>query len=323
VLRILRAFTFAFLVSTAIPSWAGFIRGQVRFDDGRFADRVVVRLRSDTIAFQDETQTDIQGKFDFDGLRLNIYHLTIEGQGFRSFEKVINISMSKMSYEHITLHLEREPEGKPVPPEDPAAAVNSRADSIPPQARKEFETGQKLLNEKKDAEGGIKHLRKAIQLYDKFPEAHLMLGLVYMDLRKLDESQAALQKATELDSTAPAGYLALGALFNQMKKYDDAEKALTHGLELKPDVAEGQYELAKTYWALGRWQDAEPHAQKAVALTPNMAAAHVLLGNVALRKRDNTAALHEFKEYLRLDPQGPMAAGVAQMIQKIEQNEMK
>jgi len=323
VLGIVRLSILALLVSSTVSSWAGFIRGQVRFNDGRFAEHVVIRLRSDLIAFQDETQTDIQGKFNFDGLRLSTYHLTIEGHGFRLFEKVIDISMSKMSYEQITLHLEREPEAKPVPPEGPAASVKARDDSIPPQARKEFETGQKLLNEKKDAEGGIKHLRKAIQLYDKFPEAHLMLGLVYMDLRKLDESQAALQKATELDSTAPAGYLALGALFNQMKKYDDAEKALTHGLELKPDVAEGQYELAKTYWALGRWQDAEPHAQKAVAITPNMAPVHVLLGNVALRKRDNTAALHEFKEYLRLDPQGPMAAGVAQMIQKIEQNERK
>jgi len=249
--------------------------------------------------------------------------LIIEGQGFRPFEKVIDISMSKMSYEQIILHRERVPESNAVPPEGPAAAVSAHDDSIPPSARKEFETAQRLLNGKKDAEGGLKHLRKAIELYDKYPEAYFTLGLLYMDLRKLDESEAALHKAAELNTSAPGPYLALGALFNQTKKYEDAEKALVGGLELKPDVPEGQYELAKTYWALGRWEEAEPHAQKAVALAPSMAPVHVLLGNVALRRRDNLTALVEFKQYLQLDPKGPMAPGVTEMIQKIEQSQTK
>ncbi len=114
-----------------------------------------------------------------------------------------------------------------------------------------------------------------------------------------------------------------GPCTTQQKKYEDAEKALTHGLELKPDVPAGQYELAKTYWATGKWQDAEPHAQKAAALDPAMAPVHVLLGNIALRKQDPLGALKEFQEYLRLDPKGPMAGGVSQMIQKIEAGQKK
>jgi tetratricopeptide (TPR) repeat protein len=310
-------------MATSVPSWAGFIRGQVRFDNGNFADHVVIRLRSDQIAYQTETQTDIQGKFVFDGLALSTYHLTIEGQGFRFFEKVIDISMSKMSYEQIVLHREQASESNAVPPEGPAASVSAQDGSIPAPARKEFDTAQKLLNEKKDAEGGLKHLRKAIELYGRYSAAYFTLGLLYLDLRKLDESEAALHKAAELNTSAPGPYLALGALFNQTKRYEDAEKALTRGLELKSDVAEGQYELAKAYWALGRWEEAEPHAQKAVALAPSMAPAHVLLGNVALRRRDNLTALVEFKQYLQLDPKGPMATGVAQMIQKIEQSQTK
>jgi len=117
--------------------------------------------------------------------------------------------------------------------------------------------------------------------------------------------------------------MALGAMYNQQKRYDEAEKALTHGLQLNPDVAQGQYEISKTYWATGKWQDAEPHAQKAAELNPSMAPVHVLLGNIALRKQDSLDALKEFKEYLRLDPNGPMAGGVAQMIQKIEASQKK
>jgi Flp pilus assembly protein TadD len=310
----------ATMVVASVPAWAGFIKGQVRYEDGRFAERIVVRLRSDKIAFQTEATTDTQGKFDFDGLSPSTYHLTIEGQGVRPYESVIDITMSKMSYEQITLKLLRGPNPSAVPPEGPGSSLS--VDAIPAGARKEFEQGQKAL-ENKDADSGIKHFRKAIQLYGKYSEAYLALGLLYMDLGKFEDAQPALQAANDITPTAPGGYFALGTMYNAQKKYDEAEKALTKGLELKSDVPEGQYELAKTYWATGKWQDAEPHAQKAVTLAPTMAPAHVLLGNIALRKQDPLGAVKEFQEYLRLDPKGPMAAGVSQMIQKIEANQKK
>jgi tetratricopeptide (TPR) repeat protein len=314
-----RFVVFAALIATALPSWAGFVRGTVRFADGRPADHIIVRLRSEKIDFDTELQTDMQGKFNFDGVPLNVYHLIIEGQGFKRFEEVIDISMSKMAYENITLQPDRV-RSSAVPPEGPGASVGA---DIPENARKEFEAAQKALNEKKDAEDAVKHFRKATQLYDKYSEAYLQLGIVYMETGKLEDAQAALQKANELAPTAAGGYLALGTMYNAQKKYDDAEKALKQGLELKPDVPEGQYELAKTYWATGKWQDSEPHAQKAASLAPNMAPVHVLLGNIALRKQDPTGALKEFQQYLALDPKGPMAGGVSQMIQKIEASQKK
>ena len=305
-----------FLIASSLTAWADYIRGTVRYANGQPADHVIIRLRSDKIVYDSQTQTDIQGKFEFDGLVPSTYRLTIEGQGFFPYSSNIDISMSHMSREDITLRPVKTPE-KEVPPSG-SVTVNTTADLVPAEARKEFDAGQKLLNEQKDAEGSIQHFRKAIQLYDKFPEAYLMLGLIYLDQRKLDDSQAALQKSTELAPSLAPGYLALGAVFNQEKKFDDAEKALTHGLELNPDDAQGHTDLARTYWAMGRWQDAEPHAQKAVALKPDLAPAHIVLGNIGLRKRDNAAALKEFNEYLRLDPQGPMAEPVRQIVAKIE-----
>jgi tetratricopeptide (TPR) repeat protein len=299
---------------------AGFIRGQIRYEDGRLADHVVVRLRSDAVSFQTEVTSDPQGKFDFEGLGPSTYHLTIEGQGVRPYESVLDISVSNMAYEQITLKFAKDRNSGAVPPEGPGGSLS--ADSIPGTARKEYDEGQKSL-EAKNAEAATKHFRKAIQLYSKYSEAYLALGLLYMDLGKFEDAQPALQAANEITPTAPGGYLALGTMYNAQKKYDEAEKALTHGLELKADVPDGQYELAKTYWATGKWQDAEPHAQKAVALAPSMAPVHVLLGNIALRKQDPLGAVKEFQEYLRLDPKGPMAAGVSQMIQKIEAGQKK
>ena len=307
-------------IKSGQSQFGGFVRGQIRYEDGRLADHIVVRLRSDAVAFQTEMTSDPQGKFEFSGLGPSTYHLTIEGQGVRPYESVIDISMSHMAYEQITLKFSKDRNAGAVPPEGPGGSVS--AGSIPPAARKEFDEGQKAINDKRDPEAATKHYRKAIQLYSKYSEAYLALGLLYMDLGKFDDAQPALQAANEITPTAPGGYFALGTMYNAQKKYDDAEKALTHGLELKADP-DGQYELAKTYWATGKWQDAEPHAQKAVALAPSMAPPHVLLGNIALRKQDPLGAVKEFQEYLRLDPKGPMAAGVSQMIQKIEASQKK
>ncbi len=146
----------------------------------------------------------------------------------------------------------------------------------------------------------------------------MYLGLVQMALRRWKDAESALGKASELNDKLAAAHLALGTCYNQQGRFAEAEKPLLRGLELAPEAADGHYEPGRTYWALGRWQEAEPRAQKALALRPEFPAAHLLMGNILLRKRDAAAALQEFKEYLRLEPNGPMAPPTREMVAKIE-----
>ena len=295
-----------------------FIRGVVQFSNGKAADHIIVRLRSDKVAYQTETQTDMQGKFTFDGLPLTTFHLTIEGQGFRPYASSIDISMSKMSYEQIVLRPDKEPESSAVPHEGPAAELNSRIAQIPPKARKEFEAGQKSMRAR-DADGSMQHFQKAIALYPSYAEAFQLLGVLEMEGGKIREAAPDLQKAVDLEPNMSTAHFALGICLNMLGRYPEAEATLLKGLELDPASAEGHNEIGKTYWALGKWQEAEPHAQKAAALKPDIAQAHVLLGDIALRKKNAQLALKEYKEAIRLDPKGPMAAPAQQMVTKIEQ----
>jgi tetratricopeptide (TPR) repeat protein len=151
------------------------------------------------------------------------------------------------------------------------------------------------------------------------PKAHLLLGSAYLEQKKWPEAKSSLENAIRLNSKLAEAYLELGAVFNQTREYSKAEAALARGLELNPDSPMGYYELAKALWALGRWQDAAPHAANAaVAAMPDLAAAHVLLGNILLRKQDIDGALREYQTYLRLEPNGSMAAGTREMIEKIK-----
>jgi tetratricopeptide (TPR) repeat protein len=304
--RILRLLALALLVSGSITSWAqNFIRGLVQFANHQPADHVIIRLRSDKYAYQTETQTDIQGKFTFDALPLTTFHLTIEGQGFRPYSSDIDISMSKMSYELITLQIDKEPEAKAVPAEGPAGSLNARIAQIPPKAHKEFDAGKRQM-QSHDAAGSAQHFQKAIELYPQYAEAYQLLGVVHLEGGNFGEAEPELQKATEIEPHMSTAQFALGICRNQMAKYTEAEAALLRGLELDPESADGHHELAKTYWALGRWQDAEPHALKAVTLKPDVPGAHVLLGDIAMRKHDPRGALKEYRQSLRLDPKGSM-----------------
>jgi Flp pilus assembly protein TadD len=323
--RLLRALELGFTLVACSAAWAGSIRGQVFLPNGEPADHVEVRLNCVEVefAYQSEQTSDSEGKFVFDGLQPAAYHLTVQLHGYQPFDRVVDIRLSRIATERVTLQPEHSSAPKPVPPEGAGATVNARDERIPSDARKEFEAAQKSLTEKHDAEGGIKHLRKAIQVYSDYSQAYLLLGLTYLELGRLEDARVALDKANELNPDAPGGYFGLGTLFNQQKKYEDAEKVLNHGLQLKPDVADGQFQLARALWAQGRWQEAEPHAHKAVDLAPQVAPPHILLGNIALRNRDTTTARMEFSEYLHLDPNGPMAAGAAQVLKKLDETEKK
>jgi tetratricopeptide (TPR) repeat protein len=157
-----------------------------------------------------------------------------------------------------------------------------------------------------------------VKLYDSYPQAYRMLGEAYLEQQDWPKAEAALKKSVELDPKLAASYVDLGAIANQQHNYPAAEESLKKGLELSPDASAGKYELAKTYWATGRWQDAEPLARDTVKAQPDLASAHVLLANILLKKRDAAGALHEYEEYLRLEPNGSMAPQVRGVVEKIK-----
>jgi len=145
-----------------------------------------------------------------------------------------------------------------------------------------------------------------------------LMGVVNLETGKFAEAEPQLAKATEIEPKLTTAFFALGICRNQMAKYAEAETALVRGLELDPDSADGHYHIAETYWNLGRFDDSEPHARKALALKADMAPAHVLIGNAMLRKHDAPGALKEFKEYLRLAPQGEFAPATKAAVDRLE-----
>src|SRR6266446_5500171 len=291
------------------------IRGSVRdAATHRALERVVVMVEATDSGYAGQAETDTSGKFELQGLPAASYVVRVRFPGYYEMSQGANLTVNPSTYLSFELH----PRPSNAPPAVAPEGPDARMAAVPEKARKEFAAARDLWQKGADPQRCIDHLNKAIKSYPKFPDAYVLQASVYIQQNNAAEAKSALDRAIEIDPKLPEAWFTLGMVQNKEKDYAGAEKTLTEGLKLDDGSPQGHYELAKTYWAMGRWQDAEPHALKTAALQPAMAPVHVLLGNIALRKRDVPKALKEFQEYLRLDPKGPMADGTQAMVKKLQ-----
>jgi tetratricopeptide (TPR) repeat protein len=187
-----------------------------------------------------------------------------------------------------------------------------------PEVEETMNKGREFLFQKHDAKAGVEEFKKAIKIDPWYGQGYLLLGVAQMQLQHWSEAQWAFEEAAKVEPGNAQAYLGTGSALNEQKNYAGAQKALQHSLELQPDSAEAHYEMARSLCALGKWEAAEPHVSQAIEINKDYAGPHVLMGNIYLQHEDPDAALAEFKEYLRLDPQGNLAAQVKEMVSQLE-----
>jgi Tfp pilus assembly protein PilF len=300
----------------------GIIDVQVRYKDGSPGPRGVhVRLEAAEGGAEADLETIQGGKCEFREPHNGVFIVRIADTSYQEVSARVEIIGSPMAYvvlDLIPVRKEAEvPERISVPQPDPDRSVSVKDLAVPEPARQEVTKGEEALSAKNPDEG-VKHFEKAIKIYPDYPQAYRLLGEAYLQKQDWQQAESALKHSIELEPKLAASYLDLGGLHNQNKDYPAAEIALKKCLEITPDSPAAQYELAKTYFATGRWQEAAPLAESAVKQMPDLAPAHALLANIRLKQRDAPGALHEYQEYLRLEPEGSLAPQVRDMVAKLE-----
>jgi len=208
----------------------------------------------------------------------------------------------------------------------PAQATQSTPTSTPevhkrrsiPEVEDAMAKGEDLLFKKHDPRASLDEFRRAAKLDPWFGDAYMLLGLAQMQLQQWSDAQWAFEEAAKVEPGNAKAYLGAGSALNEEKNYPEAQKALQHSLEIRPDLAEAHYELARSLWGMGKWQAAEPHVRQAIELNKDYAGPHALMGNIYLQQEDAEAALAEFQECLRLDPEGSLAPSVKEMIAQLK-----
>jgi Flp pilus assembly protein TadD len=98
-----------------------------------------------------------------------------------------------------------------------------------------------------------------------------------------------------------------------------AEKPFTRFAELEPQNPDAQFELAKVDFALSKFPEAELHARMAIKLKETKPGVYIVLGYALLRQKKADEARRAFQQFLKIDPNGPMAADTKNVIAQIDQ----
>jgi tetratricopeptide (TPR) repeat protein len=104
--------------------------------------------------------------------------------------------------------------------------------------------------------------------------AHLNMGIVAFNQKKMDDAESHLRKALELKSPGPYAHYYLGLTLVSTKRYEEALK------EFELTVSNGG---------------------------ENIALAHKYLGGLYMSTHKNKEAADELEKYLKLDPKAPDA----------------
>lgn len=116
--------------------------------------------------------------------------------------------------------------------------------------------------------------RRAIELADEFPEAHLNLAINLADSGKLEEALGQLELAQKQD---PADLLIqheLACCLIDLNRLPEAIKQLKQILRAQPECLEAHVDLAIAYTSQGFYQQAQESLQAALELDSNDFSVH-------------------------------------------------
>ena len=148
----------------------------------------------------------------------------------------------------------------------------------------------------------LKMYQKSLALDNNDPEAHNNLGLVLQKQGRLQEAMLSLKKAITLKPDFIIAIYNLGNTLKEIGNLEDAEINLKRCIELKPNFIEAYINLANTQSENNNFKDAERSLKKCIELKQNFIPAHYNLGNLLKKLGRLDEAMTSYNYLLKLKP---------------------
>jgi len=225
---------FALLLLLAFVQGANVLEGKVITPSGTQPNhpvRVKITMNGRPIY---ETFTDLSGRFSFPGLSRGTYQLTAEGDGltFETTTVAADISAFGAGAQGFTQDIQLRPISHK--PNTQPGVVNAFSQNVPPAAKQALDAGIKLAEEG-NTEAAIENMRKAIQVFPQYFDAHLQLGNVFLKTDQLQEAIAELDKAREINPNDERAYQSFGLLLMKQRNYAVAVAVFAEAARLNPE----------------------------------------------------------------------------------------
>jgi len=152
-----------------------------------------------------------------------------------------------------------------------------------------------------DQKSAIEALKQAVAADPKFTRDWILLGSLYMALRRSDEGTEALRRAVDSDPRQTISYRTLALALMSQKHEDEAIKVWQDLLKNFPEDMEAMTNLAMLLFQNKRYAEAEPVFEAEVKANSSEIGPLSRLGIVYLKTGENEKGLATFQKILAID----------------------
>ena len=142
---------------------------------------------------------------------------------------------------------------------------------------------------------------RATELKPDYAEAYSNLGLVLKEQRQLEESVSSYEKAIALKPGLVEAYSNRGIALQELKQFDEALISYEKAITLKPDYAQAYSNRGITLQELKKLDAAIASYDKAIALKPDYAEAYFNRGSLFEELKNLESALVNYQTALNLN----------------------
>jgi Flp pilus assembly protein TadD len=139
-----------------------------------------------------------------------------------------------------------------------------------------FLLGYIYLN-RNDLDKALQEFKRTVELKPDLADAYSQICVVYLRKRSFDEAAASCQKAISLDPSDPDKYYNLGLAQMARRDFPDAVRAFEKAAQARPNSLDENYHLAMALVLNGDEQRAQEQLTKVLRIAPDFKPAQDLL----------------------------------------------
>ncbi len=294
--------------------------GKVLQSDGRpFGQKTVVTvvLQGALTPFLAQTRAELNGRFRFKNLPAGTYQLIVNVPHAGELRKTVEIGAGLAdSQGRVTMTLTFDQAGAA----EDGHLVSAAELSVPETARQEYDRAEACLT-RRDVEGAISHLKKAVTVGPQYTLAWNRLGTIAYQTQKYQQAEEYFREALNHDPQSYSPLVNLGGALLSQGKIKESLPVNEAAVKARPDDALAQSQLGKSYYFLDQLDQAEIHLKRAKALDPShFSYPGLILIGIYLRQNRNADAVEEIKEFIRLHPDSEWSAKLRKFLEDARAN---
>jgi tetratricopeptide (TPR) repeat protein len=125
----------------------------------------------------------------------------------------------------------------------------------------------------------IECYKNCLNINSESLKANLQLGIIYLKIKKYEESLNCLQKVIQIEPNNVLGLVSLGNVYLEMNDYEEAEKNLNLALRLDKKNVAALAALGDVFFSIGKYTEAIPKYIFVNKLNEHIPEVHLNLGH--------------------------------------------